>query len=101
MNAVCLGSVDRHLGMLATVLERWDDAEEHFEAALRVDTALRSPPLLAHTQYWYGSLLLRLPRGDRRRAEGLLADAGATADRLGMAAIAAQVSTLRRATQPI
>lgn len=96
MQAFCLGSVDRHLGMLATVLERWDDAEEHLEAGLQIDSALSSPPLLARTQYSYGRLLVRRPRGDRARAQTLLDAAGATAERLGMAALAGQVDEFRR-----
>src|SRR5437660_1481335 len=43
MNVQCLGSVDRHLGMLATVLGRGEEAAKHFERALTVDTRLRAP----------------------------------------------------------
>jgi hypothetical protein len=95
MQAFCLGSVDRHLGMLASVLELWDEADEHFQGALRVDTALSSPPLLARTQYWYASLLLRCAGGDGDRAGVLLTQAASTAERLAMAALAAQVGALR------
>lgn len=95
MQAFCLGSVDRHLGMLATVINRWDQAEEHFEAALGIDAALSSPPLLARTQYWYASLVVRRPGGDCGLAAQLLAAAGSTATRLGMAALASQVNDLQ------
>ena len=49
----CLGAADRYQGMLSTTLERWDDAEAHFERALdleqaRPGTRARAPnPVLA------------------------------------------------------
>ena len=33
----CLGSADRLLGSLATVMGQWEAAEGHFEAALAMD----------------------------------------------------------------
>jgi hypothetical protein len=93
--AFCFGSVDRHLGMLATLLERWGEADAHFHAALAVDAGLSAPPLVARTQYWYARFLARAPGADRRRASEMLAQAGATANRLEMTALAAQVDELR------
>ena len=84
----CPGSVDRYLGMLATVLGRWSDAEGHFESALRIEAGLRSPPFLARTRYWNAHLLIKRPDGDARRATELAATAEETARKLGMAALA-------------
>ena len=80
--------MDRYLGMLATVLGRWSEAEGHFETALRIEAGLRSPPFLARTRYWYARLLITRPDGDARRATELAATAEETARKLGMAALA-------------
>ena len=100
MIACCLGSVDRHLGMAATVLGRWEEAEAHFEAALVIDTGMRSPPLLARTRYWYARMLATRPGGDRQRATALADKARATAVELGMAFLADQADQLLRALSP-
>jgi hypothetical protein len=90
----CLGSVDRHLGMLATILERWDQARAHLETALAVDTGLRSPPMVARTQYWYADLLTRMPGGDHLQARELAEAAGSTARALGMSGLEHQIDEL-------
>jgi hypothetical protein len=95
MIACCLGSVDRHLGMLAGVLGRWAEAEAHFDAALVVDTGMRSPPLLARTWYWYARMLAERPGGDRQKAAALADQALTTARTLGMAFLADQANELR------
>jgi DNA-binding SARP family transcriptional activator len=92
--ACCLGSADRHLGMLVSVTGRWEEAEAHFEAALATDAGLRSPPLLARTQYWYAHLLATMPGGDRAMAADLAETAQATAAGLGMAGVKAQAEAL-------
>jgi DNA-binding NarL/FixJ family response regulator len=61
----CRGSTARYLGMLATVLGRWQDAEAHFEAALAQHEAMGARPWLARTQHDYAAMLVR-----RLRAEG-------------------------------
>jgi tetratricopeptide (TPR) repeat protein len=94
MVACCLGSVDRHLGMAASVLGRWEEAEAHFEAALLVDTGMRSPPLLARTRYWYARMLATRAGGDRQRATALADKAQATARELGMALLADRTDDL-------
>lgn len=92
MGESCMGAVDRYLGMLAAAAEDWDEAARHYEAALGLETALHSPPLVARTQSWYGRMLLiRGDAGDAERASGLLAASTSTAERLGMAGLAEQV----------
>jgi len=91
----CMGAVDRYLGMLAAVAGRRAEAEAHYESALRIETGLRSPPLLARTRYWHGRMLIQLGgTADRGRAEELLALSRDTAERLGMAQLSAQARTL-------
>ena len=93
--AHCPGAVDRYLGQLAATLWRWDDAQRLYEAALRVDEALRSPPLVARTRYWYGRMLLeRGARGDAARGRDLLAASLEVAERLGMVGLSGQAARL-------
>jgi tetratricopeptide (TPR) repeat protein len=82
---ICLGSVARYVGRLATQLERHDEAEGHFDTALEMNTRMGARPWLADTQTDYAELLLRrAARGDRDRAELLLAEARRTFEELGM-----------------
>jgi predicted ATPase/DNA-binding SARP family transcriptional activator len=89
----CEGSMSRPLGMLATTLGRYDDAELHFERALEMNTTIRSPLWTAHTQYEYARMLrLRGRPRDHSRAHTLLAAATATADELGLHALSRRAS---------
>jgi hypothetical protein len=91
----CMGAVDRYLAMLAATAADWDVAESHYETALALEGGLRSPPLVARTRYWYARLLLDRGReGDRPRAEQLRAGCLATAEQLGMRALAEQARAL-------
>jgi hypothetical protein len=84
------GSVERVLGRTAAVAGQHDEACVHFEAALIRHSELDAAALLARTRCDYGELLLRGPRTDRPRADGLLRDATAAGRRLGMAGVAAR-----------
>jgi predicted ATPase len=96
---VCLGSAAFYLGLLATVRSRWTEAAGHFEAAITAHDRLGAGPLLARTRYAYARMLLARGQAiDRSRALGLLDRALATADTLGMAAMAEGIRTLQ-ATQ--
>src|SRR5207237_7826104 len=44
------GSVDRHLGQLATALGEFDAADRHFQRATAIYTKLGAPGWLARTQ---------------------------------------------------
>src|SRR5262249_48139947 len=86
--AVCLGSVERYLGLLAVTLGRLDTAAEHFESALVAHVRLDAPVYRARTACAYARLLRRRGKpGDEERAVVLLADARVTAEALGMAAL--------------
>ena len=70
---VATGSVSRTLGVLASVLSRWDDGARHFEAAAIHNQHMGARPWLAHTQHDYAKMLLaRDMPGDRGRAQHLL-----------------------------
>jgi eukaryotic-like serine/threonine-protein kinase len=82
---LALDSTSRPLGMLATLLGRFEDAARHFEEALRMNERMEARPWLAHAQEEYARMLLRRDRGgDRERAEKLLSRAHATYRELGM-----------------
>ena len=41
---VCYGSASHYLGMLAATMERWDDAEQHFQEALAMNARIGARP---------------------------------------------------------
>jgi tetratricopeptide (TPR) repeat protein len=85
---VCAGATARSLGLLATTMSRWDDAERHFEAAIDLESRMDAPPYLARTQFEYARMLLmRGTPGDRERATELLEQATIVARELGMRSI--------------
>lgn len=91
-----LGSADRVLGMLARTMQRWDDAEMHFERAIAFDEASSGRPWLARSRFEYaGMLLARGQSGDAVRARALLDAALASARELGMPALEQQVLALQ------
>ncbi len=80
-----LGAVSRFLGMLATLLGRWDDAERHFEHALALNERMGLRPFVAHTQHaWADMLVKRGDVSDIDRARELNALALAAARKIGM-----------------
>jgi hypothetical protein len=95
---VCHGSAALYLGLLATVTARWAEAADHFEAAIAAHDRLGARPLLARTRYEYARMLLaRGQPEDRSRALRLLDRAYATANTLGMAAVAEGIQALQAA----
>jgi tetratricopeptide (TPR) repeat protein len=99
LSLVCEGPTARPLGMLATTLGRYDEAELHFKRALAMSARLRSPLWRAHTQYEYARMLrLRGRLRDRDRANLLLASAAATAAKLGLEALGQLTSAEARLT---
>jgi len=90
IGALCLGSAARYLGKLAAGCGYPDEANRHFEQALKVNQALESPVLVAHTQLDWAATL-----GAGTRAQRLIQEAAETAEQLGLAAIARRVARLR------
>ena len=89
------GSASRSLGVLASVVHRWDEAARHFEDALERNTAMVARPWVAHTQHEYARMLRRRDGvGDRERAAELLTSALETCQELSMAALDRKVTTL-------
>jgi tetratricopeptide (TPR) repeat protein len=98
--AQCRGAVSRYLGALATLLSRWDAAEQYFHDALAMNTRMGARPWVAYTQYDYATMLLRRNQpGDHDKALSLLDTALATANELGMARLRSQVQSLQPTVQ--
>jgi class 3 adenylate cyclase/tetratricopeptide (TPR) repeat protein len=92
--AACYGALSRYLGALATTLERWDEAAQHFEDALAMNARMEARPWLAHTQYQYATMLLtRDQPGDGEKARELLKAALLTTRDLGMRALEERITT--------
>jgi tetratricopeptide (TPR) repeat protein len=90
------GSISRPLGLLATVLGRYDDAERHFERALDVNARIRARIWVVHTQHDYARMLVARDRpGDRERAAALAAESLAAARQIGMKPLVARLLRLR------
>jgi tetratricopeptide (TPR) repeat protein len=90
-----LGPVSHCLGILETTLSRWDEAVQHFEYALDMNSRIGARPWRARTQYEYARLrLARAQAGDREHAQVLLEDALATARALDMSLLLERVQAL-------
>ncbi len=93
--ASCNGSASRLLGMLATVLGEWDEAELRFFEAREMHARMGARPFLARTELaWAEMLLARGEAGDDAAARERLAEAVVIADALGMVAVAARARAL-------
>jgi len=84
-SAICYGPAARYLGLLATALGRWEDAEGHFADAAAMCERMGARPWAAHTERDW-ALMLRARGGpeDAERAAALLSSALSTARALGM-----------------
>jgi tetratricopeptide (TPR) repeat protein len=90
------GSVAWQLGKLATTLERYQEADEHFAAAARLDEQLCGPLFLARTNAaWAKALIARGRPEDLDRVEPLLEQAERVAQQSGAAHIVAKVAECR------
>jgi eukaryotic-like serine/threonine-protein kinase len=95
----CFGSADRPLGLLATTMGLWEDAEAHFEAALDLNARLGARPWLARTEHGYAQMLLaRRGTGDAERARHLLRRALGATRELGMTTLAERAEAQLAAT---
>jgi class 3 adenylate cyclase/DNA-binding CsgD family transcriptional regulator len=91
-----LGPIARHLGLLATTIGRWEDAERHFAEALAMNERQGAPPWAAWTRHdWAGMLLARAAPGDRERSLALLDEALAAARTMGMVRLEQAATALR------
>src|SRR6185295_5463549 len=95
---VCVGAVAWAVGALDAALERWDDAERHYDAAIRLHRAMGARPFLARSLVDYAAVLRR--RGhpaDRDRVRVLLDEAERLGRDLGMQMVLALSAIVRGA----
>jgi class 3 adenylate cyclase len=84
----CYGPTHRLLGRLAATLERWDDAERHFQDAIEMNARMNAGRFAGWTFHQYADMLLRRDGpGDREKALSLLSQALDVAERLGLTAL--------------
>lgn len=92
---ICYGSIMHFLGILATVLEHWEEAERHFTAALRRHEYMDARCLTAYTQHRHALMLQARGRhGDQEQAQALLTQTLATARELGMKGLEKKIQGL-------
>lgn len=89
------GSLARGLGVLATTMRRFHEAERHFNVAIETERRMCARPWLAHAQHDLAAMLLgRGAADDRERAHALLKEAAATYRELGMQTWASRATAL-------
>ena len=110
MGAVSFGTASRPLGLLATTMCRWEEAEHHFQNALEMNARMGARAWVAHTQHGYASMLLARDQPgdpstssgqDRERAVKLLTEALDTAQELGMKTLTERALALKMQAQGI
>ena len=87
--STCAGSASRHLGLLADLLGRRDEAIERLETALAMNERMRARPWVVHTQLALAAVLAQAP-ADRERAAALHESSLVEARQLGMARVIAE-----------
>jgi eukaryotic-like serine/threonine-protein kinase len=93
---VCYGSVSRYLGNLAALMQRYDDAQRHYEAAISMNARIDARGWLAHSQHEYAAMLIERGKDeDRARALELNDQALASAELLGLTALQEEARALR------
>jgi class 3 adenylate cyclase/tetratricopeptide (TPR) repeat protein len=89
------GSVSHYLGLLATTLGSFDEAETRFAAAAATHERLGAPTWLARTRLeWARMLLTRRQAGDVERARDLLGPALVIARELGLGKVERDAAAL-------
>ena len=83
------GAMARHLGCLASMLDRDDEAVSHYRAAIAIDEATGGRPWVAYAKAELAGVLAR--RADAMNAATLREEAAITAAELGMARLAARI----------
>ena len=93
----CAGPVSLYLGILATALEQWSDAEQHFAKAGEIAQRLGSQPFHNRAKYEHARMLLaRNSDGGREAAQSLLERAISDARSIGQDGVAVKAAALQR-----
>jgi DNA-binding CsgD family transcriptional regulator len=90
------GSVAYYLGLLAMTMERWQDAERHFQDALAMNEQAENWFYAAYTRHGWADMLVRRGReADRQRALELNRCVLQSAEEMEMERLAFHARTLR------
>ena len=101
LSTMPLGPVALRLGMLAAMLERWEDAERHFATASERCRRLGARAVTARVLYEQARMLLARGAGtDRAQAGALLARAEGSCRELDLPGIAERVAALAALAPP-
>ena len=93
----CQGSAARYLGILAAVMERWDEAERWLGQGLAMNRRMGASPWVGHTLADLAAVRLRRGRPDDAAAAGrLLDDAAAIARALEMPRLLERLQAVAR-----
>jgi class 3 adenylate cyclase len=96
------GSIDWALGALATILERYEQAEGRFAAAAEIEQRLGAPLFLARTRAGWARALIAQGRPEELdRAQSMLEQADDTTQRLGAEGITREVAECNAALAAI
>jgi hypothetical protein len=97
LNLSEMGPASRALGVLATLMGEFSNAERHFDDALATSERIAGPPHTARTKVDLARMLQRRREpGDDERAQTLLDEARVLAERLGMAGLSRDIDDLER-----
>ncbi|MCA1843014.1 MAG: tetratricopeptide repeat protein, partial [Actinobacteria bacterium] len=95
--AAWFGPVTHDLGLLATTLGRYDEADTHFADAVEIQDRIHARGMVLHTRLeWARMLLRRGQAGETSRARTLLEEASAGARDVGVPAIETRIEELQR-----
>jgi predicted ATPase len=95
-SAIGVGSIQRFLGIFATTLARWEEADSHFKAAMEMNLRIKAAPYIAFTHHEYGLMLFkRNDPGDRERAFEMFDQALSIANEIGMNGIIRDITALK------
>jgi tetratricopeptide (TPR) repeat protein len=96
-----LGSSSTFLGVLATTMGDYAEAERHLREGLEMNARIGARPWVAYTGHRYAEMLwARNHPGDRERAVGLLERSEGIARALGMGRLVSRIGTLKTAFEP-
>jgi tetratricopeptide (TPR) repeat protein len=99
---ISLGPGAYHLGLLATLLGRWDAAKRHFNDAIEISERWGTPPFGTRARVAFAEALVKQGHPeDHDRALALIDEALSTAEELGMTRLSEQALALKVQVQGI
>ena len=102
LGVACTGSIAHQVALLASTAGQLDQAESQFETALEANERMKTPPMLARTQYEYARMLVKRDGpGDADKAQLLMAKSLEVGEAIGMAKLVADLVVLKLELQGV